>query len=151
MLEIGTNAPAFALPRDGGETVSLESLKGKKVVLYFYPKDNTPGCTTEGLEFTALKDQFDAKNTVVFGISKDSVKKHENFCKKFDFTIGLLSDENGQMCEDYGVWQEKQMYGKTYMGINRATYLLDEAGVITAVWPKVKAKGHAAEVLEAIV
>lgn len=149
MLENGTRAPDFTLPRDGGSVVSLSDLRGQKVVLYFYPKDNTPGCTTEALDFTALKAEFEAANTIVMGISKDSVKKHDNFCKKHDLGIPLLSDENGTMCEDYGVWQEKSMYGKTYMGIVRATYLIDETGEITHVWPKVKVKDHAAEVLEA--
>lgn len=149
MLENGTLAPDFTLPRDGGSDVSLSDLRGQKVVLYFYPKDNTPGCTTEALDFTALKAEFEAANTIVMGISKDSVKKHDSFCKKHDLGIPLLSDENGTMCEDYGVWQEKSMYGKTYMGIVRATYLIDETGKITHVWPKVKVKGHAAEVLEA--
>lgn len=149
MLENGTRAPDFTLPRDGGSVVSLSDLRGQKVVLYFYPKDNTPGCTTEALDFTALKAEFEAANTIVMGISKDSVKKHDNFCKKHDLGIPLLSDENGTMCEDYGVWQEKFMYGKTYMGIVRATYLIDETGKITHGWPKVKVKDHAAEVLEA--
>ncbi|MEN8832734.1 thioredoxin-dependent thiol peroxidase [Pacificibacter sp.] len=150
MLDIGTLAPEFTLPRDGGSDMSLKDLAGRKVVLYFYPKDNTPGCTTEALDFTALKPKFEALNTIVIGISKDSVKKHDNFCKKHDLGIPLLSDENGTMCEDYGVWQEKSMYGKTFMGIARTTYLLDETGKITHVWPKVKVKGHAEAVLEAI-
>lgn len=149
MLDIGTLAPDFKLPRDGGTDLSRSDLSGRKVVLYFYPKDNTPGCTTEALDFTALKAEFDAANTVVIGISKDSVKKHDNFCKKHDLGIPLLSDENGTMCEDYGVWQEKSMYGKTYMGIVRTTYLLDENSKILRSWPKVKVKGHAVEVLEA--
>ncbi|SFI62326.1 thioredoxin-dependent thiol peroxidase [Celeribacter neptunius] len=149
MLEIGTPAPDFTLPRDGGETVTLSDLRGQKVVLYFYPKDNTPGCTTEALDFTALKDEFAAAGVAVFGISKDSVKKHENFCAKHDLGIPLLSDAEGTVCEDYGVWQEKKNYGKTYMGIVRATFLIAEDGTIAQVWPKVKVAGHAAEVLEA--
>jgi len=149
MLDIGTLAPDFSLPRDGGTNLSRADLMGRKTVLYFYPKDNTPGCTTEALDFTALKAEFDAANTVVVGISKDSVKKHDNFCAKHDLGIPLLSDADGTMCEDYGVWQEKSNYGKTYMGIVRTTYLIDEAGKILRVWPKVKVKGHAAEVLEA--
>ena len=150
MLTTGTPAPDFTLPRDGGDAVTLSDLRGQNVVLYFYPKDNTPGCTTEALEFTALADAFAAKNTRVFGISKDSVKKHENFCAKYDLGVPLLSDAEGKVCEDYGVWQEKKNYGKTYMGIVRSTFLIDETGVITRVWDKVKAKGHAAEVLEAL-
>ncbi|RPE71209.1 peroxiredoxin Q/BCP [Pacificibacter maritimus] len=150
MLELGTPAPDFTLPRDGGTDLSLSDLLGQKVVLYFYPKDNTPGCTTEALDFTALKDQFTQANITVIGISKDSVKKHENFCKKHDLSIPLLSDADGTMCEDYGVWAEKSMYGKTYMGINRTTYAIDEQGKITHVWPKVKVKGHAQAVLDAL-
>ncbi|MBW6419477.1 thioredoxin-dependent thiol peroxidase [Celeribacter sp. PS-C1] len=149
MLDLGTTAPDFTLPRDGGSDVTLSDLKGQKVVIYFYPKDNTPGCTTEALDFTALKSEFEAAGVAVFGISKDSVKKHENFCAKHDLGIPLLSDENGTVCEDYGVWAEKKMYGKTFWGITRATYLIDEEGKIAQVWPKVKVAGHAADVLEA--
>lgn len=149
MLETGSTAPDFTLPRDGGESVTLSDLKGQKVVLYFYPKDNTPGCTTEALDFTALKAEFEAAGVTVFGISKDSVKKHENFCAKHNLGIPLLSDAEGTVCEDYGVWQEKKNYGKTYMGIVRATFLIAEDGTIAQVWPKVKVADHAAEVLEA--
>ncbi|WP_417263670.1 thioredoxin-dependent thiol peroxidase [Celeribacter sp.] len=149
MLDLGTTTPDFTLPRDGGSDVTLSDLKGQKVVLYFYPKDNTPGCTTEALEFTALKSEFEAAGVAVFGISKDSVKKHDNFCAKHSLGIPLLSDENGTVCEDYGVWAEKKMYGKTFWGITRATYLLDEEGKVAQVWPKVKVAGHANEVLEA--
>lgn len=149
MLDLGTTAPDFTLPRDGGSDVTLSDLKGQKVVLYFYPKDNTPGCTTEALDFTALKSEFEAAGVAVFGISKDSVKKHDNFCAKHSLGIPLLSDENGTVCEDYGVWAEKKMYGKTFWGIVRATYLLDEEGKVAQVWPKVKVAGHASEVLEA--
>jgi Peroxiredoxin len=149
MIEPGAMAPDFTLPRDGGETVTLSALRGRKVVLYFYPKDNTPGCTTEALDFTALKDEFAAAGVEVFGISKDSVKKHENFCAKHSLSIPLLSDETGTVCEDYGVWQEKKNYGKTYMGIVRSTVLIDEAGKVAKVWDKVKVAGHANEVLEA--
>jgi len=147
MLDQGTMAPDFTLPRDGGTDVTLSDLRGHKVVLYFYPKDNTPGCTTEALDFTALKDDFAAAGIQVFGISKDSVKKHDNFCAKHSLGIPLLSDENGTVCEDYGVWAEKQMYGKTFWGIVRATFLIDEDGKIAHVWPKVKVTGHADEVL----
>ncbi|ALI54661.1 thioredoxin-dependent thiol peroxidase [Celeribacter marinus] len=149
MLDIGQSAPDFILPRDGGDTVRLSDLRGQKVVLYFYPKDNTPGCTTEALDFTALKDDFAAAGTQVFGISKDSVKKHDNFCAKHSLGIPLLSDADGTVCEDYGVWAQKQMYGKTFWGIVRATYLIDAAGTVAQVWPKVKVAGHAAQVLEA--
>lgn len=149
MIEQGVPAPDFTLPRDGNETVTLSDLRGQKVVLYFYPKDNTPGCTMEALDFTALKDEFAAAGVAVFGISKDSVKKHENFCAKHSLGIPLLSDEEGSVCEDYGVWAEKQMYGKTFWGITRATFLIDETGTVAQVWPTVKVTGHAAEVLEA--
>lgn len=149
MLDIGQSAPDFILPRDGGDTVRLSDQRGQKVVLYFYPKDNTPGCTTEALDFTALKDDFAAAGTQVFGISKDSVKKHDNFCAKHSLGIPLLSDADGTVCEDYGVWAQKQMYGKTFWGIVRATYLIDAAGTVAQVWPKVKVAGHAAQVLEA--
>ncbi|SDE85098.1 peroxiredoxin Q/BCP [Celeribacter baekdonensis] len=147
MLDQGTMAPDFTLPRDGGTDVTLSDLRGHKVVLYFYPKDNTPGCTTEALDFTALKDDFAAAGIQVFGVSKDSVKKHDNFCAKHSLGIPLLSDEHGTVCEDYGVWAEKQMYGKTFWGIVRATFLIDEDGKIAHVWPKVKVTGHADEVL----
>ncbi|WP_417247754.1 thioredoxin-dependent thiol peroxidase [Celeribacter sp.] len=148
-LDVGTPAPDFTLPRDGGEDVTLSDLRGQKVVLYFYPKDNTPGCTTEALEFTALATEFAAEGVRVFGISKDSVKKHDNFCAKHDLAVPLLSDAEGDVCERYGVWAEKKMYGKTFWGIVRATYLIDEEGTISHVWPKVKPAGHAADVLEA--
>ena len=148
-LNIGDAAPGFSLPRDGGEVVSLSDLKGKNVVLYFYPKDDTPGCTKEAIAFTGQKDDFAATNTVIFGISKDKVSKHEKFITKHDLTIPLLSDEEGTMCEDYGVWVEKSMYGKTYMGIERATYLIDKEGKIAQIWRKVKVPGHSDAVLEA--
>ncbi|WP_417243269.1 thioredoxin-dependent thiol peroxidase [Celeribacter sp.] len=149
MLETGQTAPDFTLPRDGGDRVTLSDLRGQKVVLYFYPKDNTPGCTTEALDFTALKDEFAAAGTLVFGISKDSVKKHDNFCAKHNLDIPLLSDAEGTVCEDYGVWAEKQMYGKSFWGIVRTTYLIDGDGKIAQVWPKVKVADHARAVLEA--
>ena len=145
----GSKAPAFSLPADDGSTVSLKSLAGKKAVLYFYPKDDTPGCTTEGIAFSALKKKFDAANTVVLGISKDSIEKHCKFRDKHNLTVRLLSDEEGKMLEAYGVWAEKSLYGRKFMGINRTTFLLDEKGTIRQVWPKVKVNGHAEEVLAA--
>lgn len=145
----GSKAPAFSLPADDGSTVSLKSLAGKKAVLYFYPKDDTPGCTTEGIAFSALKKKFDAANTVVLGISKDSIEKHCKFRDKHNLTVRLLSDEEGKMLEAYGVWAEKSLYGRKFMGINRTTFLIDEKGVIRRVWPKVKVNGHAEEVLAA--
>jgi peroxiredoxin Q/BCP len=145
----GKKAPAFSLPADDGSTVSLKSLAGKKAVLYFYPKDDTPGCTTEGIAFSALKKKFDAANTVVLGISKDSIEKHCKFRDKHGLTVRLLSDEEGKMLESYGVWTEKSLYGRKFMGIERSTVLIDEKGVVRKVWPKVKVNGHADEVLAA--
>ena len=150
ILEVGSQAPDFDLPRDGGESVSLSNFKGKKVVVYFYPKDNTPGCTNEAKDFTEKKTDFDAANTVIIGISKDSVKKHENFIAKYDLKIILGADEDGKTCEDYGVWVEKSMYGRKYMGIERATFLVDKDGKIQNIWRKVKVKGHIQDVLEAV-
>ncbi len=145
----GTEAPDFTLPRDGGETVSLLGLRPGKVVLYFYPKDDTPGCTLEAQDFTARLAAFTAAGTSVIGISKDSVKAHDKFCKKHGLGIILASDEEGHTCEDYGVWVEKSMYGKTYMGVERTTFLIDGAGKIAQVWNKVSVKGHADDVLAA--
>ncbi|MDO8882924.1 MAG: peroxiredoxin [Pseudotabrizicola sp.] len=147
--ETGTIAPDFTLPRDGGEAVTLSAFRPGKVVLYFYPKDDTSGCTLEAQDFTARAADFAAAGTTVIGISKDSVKAHDKFCKKYGLQIILASDEEGQTCEDYGVWAEKSMYGKIYMGIVRATFLIDGSGRIARVWPKVKVKGHADEVLAA--
>ena len=146
---VGDTAPAFTLPRDGGGEVSLSDFAGKKVVLYFYPKDDTPGCTKEALGFTDMVAEFDAAGTVILGVSKDSVKKHEKFAAKHDLKIALLSDEEGDVCERYGTWVEKSMYGKTYMGIERATYLIGADGKIAEVWRKVKVPGHVEAVLEA--
>jgi len=145
----GKKAPAFSLPADDGGKVSLKDLAGKKVVIYFYPKDDTPGCTTEAIAFSALKKQFDKAGTVVLGVSKDSVERHCKFRDKHDLTVRLLSDEDGKMIEAYGAWQEKSLYDRKFMGIVRSTILLDEKGIVRRVWPKVKVKGHAEEVLEA--
>lgn len=149
-LSVGDKAPDFDLPTDGGGQLSLKSLKGKKVVLYFYPKDSTPGCTTEGNDFRDLHDAFVKAGAVVLGASKDSVKRHDNFKAKQGFPFTLLSDEDGVLCEAYGVWVLKKNYGKEYMGIERATFLIDEKGKIAQVWRKVRVKGHAAEVLDAV-
>ena len=149
MLTQGATAPDFTLPRDGGATVTLSALRPGKVVLYFYPKDDTPGCTLEAQDFTARLADFTAAGTTVIGISKDSVKAHDKFCKKHGLSIILASDEGGTTCEDYGVWLEKSMYGKTYMGIERTTFLIDGTGTIARVWNKVSVKGHADEVLAA--
>lgn len=149
MISAGQTAPDFTLPRDGGTSVTLSALRPAKVVLYFYPKDDTPGCTLEAQDFTAMAAEFAAAGTTVIGISKDSVKAHDKFCKKHGLGVVLVSDEAGQTCEEYGVWLEKSMYGKTYMGIERTTVLIDGTGQVSKVWNKVSVKGHAAEVLAA--
>jgi len=149
MIAAGTAAPDFTLPRDGGTEVTLSSFRPGKVVLYFYPKDDTPGCTLEAQDFTARLADFTAAGTTVIGISKDSVKAHDKFCKKHGLGVILASDETGHTCEDYGVWLEKSMYGKTYMGVERTTVLIDGAGRVAQVWNKVSVKGHADAVLAA--
>lgn len=151
MLETGQKAPNFTLPDETGEEVSLKDFLGQKIVLYFYPKDSTPGCTTEAIAFSALKDDFAKAGTIILGASKDSVKRHQNFIAKQNLTVKLLSDEPGKLCEDYTVWVQKKLYGREYMGIERATFLIDEKGVIREIWRKVKVKGHAEAVLEAAV
>ncbi len=147
-LAIGDTAPDVTLPRDGGETVSLSAISGP-VVLYFYPKDDTPGCTKQAIGFTEELDGFAASGATVLGVSKDTVAKHEKFATKHALKIALLSDAEGDVCERYGVWVEKNMYGKTYMGIERATFLIND-GKIAGIWRKVKVPGHVAEVLEAV-
>lgn len=149
MPDTGDIAPDFTLPRDGGGTVSLSSLRPGKVVVYFYPKDDTPGCTTEAIDFTARKDAFAAAGVTVIGISKDSPASHDKFCRKHGLGIVLASDEGGTTCEDYGVWGEKSMYGKTFWGVERSTFLIGADGRIARVWRKVKVPGHAEAVLEA--
>lgn len=150
MIEVGNTTPEVSLPRDGGENVNINDLKPKAVVLYFYPKDDTPGCTKEALAFTAMMDEFESAGAVVLGVSKDPVKKHDKFVSKYSLSIPLLSDEDGDVCERYGTWVEKQMYGKTYMGIERSTFLIDGEGVVREIWRKVKVPGHAEAVLEAV-
>ena len=148
-VEPGTPAPAFALPTAGGGTVSLAEHAGRQVVLYFYPRDDTPGCTKEAIAFTDLGDAFEAAGTVVIGVSKDSVAKHDKFVAKHGLGVILASDADGTTCEDYGVWVEKSMYGRTSMGIERATFLIGPDGTVRQVWRKVKVPGHAEAVLEA--
>ncbi|MBO6946692.1 MAG: thioredoxin-dependent thiol peroxidase [Rhodospirillales bacterium] len=150
MLDTGDKVPNFNLPVNGGGNLALKDLKGKTVVMYFYPKDMTPGCTTEAQDFRDLIKQFDKAGAVVVGVSKDSVKRHDNFVEKQSLPFKLISDEDGSLCEDFGVWVEKNMYGRKYMGIQRATFVIDAKGVIRHVWPKVKVKGHADEVLEVV-
>lgn len=148
-LQEGAKAPAFALPTDGGGKIRLSDLKGQNVVLYFYPRDDTPGCTTEAIDFTALKKAFGKADTTVIGVSKDSAEKHDKFKAKHKLSITLASDEEGTTLERYGVWVEKNMYGRKSMGIRRSTFLIDAKGTIRRIWPKVKVKGHAEEVLAA--
>ncbi|MDP2357470.1 MAG: thioredoxin-dependent thiol peroxidase [Beijerinckiaceae bacterium] len=146
----GDKAPAFKLAKEGGEFLTLASLKGKKVVLYFYPKDDTSGCTKEAIAFSALRKEFDAAGAVILGVSPDSVESHVKFSKKYNLDLTLLSDEAKAMLEAYGVWVEKSMYGRKYMGVERTTVLIDEKGSVARVWNKVKVDGHAEEVLEAV-
>lgn len=148
-LEVGAKAPTFTLPRDGGTNVSLRDFKGRKLVIYFYPRADTPGCTRESIDFSRLRAEFNKVSTDILGVSADPVKAQDAFKKKYDLTVGLLSDETHTMLEAYGAWGEKSMYGKTFMGIVRMTYLIDANGRIAKIWPKVKVDGHAAEVLEA--
>ncbi len=147
-LAIGDTAPDVPLPRDGGDTVSMADINGP-VVLYFSPRDDTPGCTKEAIGFTAELEAFAASGATVLGVSKDTVAKHEKFIAKHDLKIALLSDEHGDVCERYGVWVEKNMYGKTYLGIERATFIIND-GKIAQIWRKVKVPGHVEAVLEAV-
>ncbi len=149
-LQEGDRAPAFTLEMDDGDTLSLKDLKGKKVVLYFYPKDDTPGCTKEAVAFSEDIAKFKRAGAAVIGVSKDSVAKHRKFKDKHGLKVALGADEAGDVVEAYGVWVEKNMYGKKYMGIERSTFLIDEKGVIRNIWRKVKVPGHAAAVLEAV-
>jgi thioredoxin-dependent peroxiredoxin len=150
MLKEGAKAPAFSLPSDDGGTVALKDLKGKKVVLYFYPKDDTSGCTTEACEFRDSWAAVKRKGAVVLGVSPDGVKSHGKFKEKYDLPFPLLADEDHAVAEAYGVWGEKSMYGRKYFGILRTTFVIDEAGRVVKVFEKVKPKGHAAEVLAAL-
>ncbi len=147
MLEKGMKAPAFTLPDSDGKSVSLSDFAGKTVVLYFYPKDNTPGCTRQACAFKAKNDEFKAKNAVIIGVSKDSSASHARFAEKYGLPFILLSDENLDVIKAYGVWQEKKLYGKVSYGVVRTTFVIDGDGVITAVMPKVKPDTNAEEVL----
>jgi peroxiredoxin Q/BCP len=149
MIDAGDAAPDFTLPRDGGGEVTLSALRPKAVVLYFYPKDDTSGCTVEAKDFTAAAADFAAAGAVVVGISKDSVKSHDKFRDKHGLDLVLASDEASDVCERYGVWAEKSMYGKKYMGIERSTFLIDGSGKVARAWHKVKVPGHVDEVLAA--
>jgi peroxiredoxin Q/BCP len=148
-IAVGGKAPGFTLPRDGGGQVSLADFKGKKLVLYFYPKADTPGCTLEARDFSRLAPAFARAKTAVLGVSADPVKKQDKFKAKHDLSIALASDETLEMLKAYGVWAEKSMYGRTFMGVLRNTYLIGPDGKIAHIWEKVKVAGHADEVLEA--
>ena len=148
MLEVNMKAPDFCLNDQDGKPVRLSDFRGKKVVLYFYPKDNTPGCTREAVAFAADFEGFKTRDVVVIGISKDSVASHQKFARKYDLPFRLLSDPELQAIEAYGVWQEKKLYGKVSMGVVRTTYVVNEQGIIEKVMPKVKPDTHAAEILQ---
>lgn len=150
VLNIGDTAPDFNHPIDTGDTISLADFSGKKLVLYFYPKDNTPGCTKQACAFRDEMSAFKDLGVAIVGVSKDSIKKHQNFKIKHDLNFPLISDENGALCDAYGVWKEKSMYGKTFMGIERTTFLIDENGKIAQIWRKVKVKEHIAAVKDAL-
>ena len=147
MTEIGRQAPSFTLERDGETKISLKDLKGQWVVVYFYPKDATPGCTKQAIAFTEHADEFAKLDTVIVGISPDSVRSHDKFIQKYGLNIILASDEKRSAIESYEVWKEKKMYGRSYMGVERSTFLVDRRGIIQAVWRKVKVPGHVDEVL----
>lgn len=150
MLKKGMKAPDFNLLNDKGETISLKDFKGKKVVLYFYPKDDTSGCTKEACDFRDKIKIFEKNNTVIIGVSKDSVESHQKFKKKYDLPFMLLTDENLDILKKYGVWKEKSMYGRKYMGIERTTFIINDKGIISEIYSKVKVDGHADEVLNKI-
>ena len=149
-LNPGDLAPNFNLPTDGDGQIELSELKGKTVILYFYPKDATPGCTTEAIDFSQAKSRFDNANAVVIGVSKDSVQKHDKFKAKNELQVILASDEDGTVIESYGSWILKKLYGREYMGIDRSTFLIDKNGVLNQIWRKVRVKGHVDAVLEAV-
>lgn len=149
-LNIGDLAPNFTLPKDGGGEISLEALRGKTVVLYFYPKDDTSGCTNQAIQFSEKKDEFEDKNAIIIGVSKDSIKSHDKFKAKYDLKIDLLSDEELNVANAYGTWVEKSMYGRKYMGMDRSTFLIDTDGKIKKIWRKVKIPGHIDDVIKSI-
>ncbi len=149
-INIGDPAPDFSLTTDGDGVVKLSQFKGQKIVLFFYPKDDTPGCTKEACSFRDHKKDFEKINAQIIGISKCSVTKHDKFKAKYDLNFPLASDENGNVCESYGTWKEKNMYGKKYMGIERSTFLIDEDGKIMQLWRKIKVPGHVEEIAEFI-
>lgn len=149
-LKIGDLAPNFTLPKDGGGEISLEALRGKTVVLYFYPKDDTSGCTNQAIQFSEKIDEFEDKNAIIIGVSKDNIKSHDKFKAKYDLKIDLLSDEELNVANYYGTWIEKSMYGRKYMGMDRSTFLIDADGKIKKIWRKVKIPGHIDDVIKSI-
>jgi peroxiredoxin Q/BCP len=149
-LKTGDLAPTFKLPADGGGTIDLADLRGQIVVLYLYPKDDTPGCTTQALDFTAASAAFREAGATIIGLSKDSVKRHDNFKAKHGLEVSLVSDPEAEVIEAYGSWVLKKLYGREYMGIDRSTFLIDRDGHVARIWHKVKVKGHVDEVLEAV-
>ncbi len=149
-LEEGMKAPDFSLPDSQGIEVALSDFIGKNIILYFYPKDNTKGCTLEAVSFRDNYEKIQESNTIILGVSKDSIKSHINFVNKHNLPFKLLSDSEGKICELYGVWKEKSMYGRKYMGIERTTFLIDKEGTIMKIFPKVKVKGHVEEVIKYI-
>lgn len=149
-VDVGQKAPEFSLPRDGGGTAALSDFAGKTVVLYFYPKDDTSGCTKQAVGFSERLGEFEAAGAVVIGMSKDSVASHDRFKAKHELSLVLLSDEGSDTAERYGVWGERSMYGRTFMGIERSTFLIDGSGTIARVWRKVRVPGHIDEVLDAV-
>jgi peroxiredoxin Q/BCP len=150
-LNIGDKAPEFTLVSDQNEHVALKNFRGKKIVLYFYPKDNTPGCTKEACNFRDGITKFNKKNTIIIGISKDNPEKHQNFKKKYHLPFLLLSDTEGKVCEAYGIFGKKILFGRSFLGIVRSTFLIDEQGIICHIWRKVKVNGHAEQVLNEII
>lgn len=147
-LNIGDKAPDFTLPADNNQTIALHELRGKKVVLYFYPKDNTPGCTQEACDFRDSLNNFSNQNTVLLGISKDSPEAHDKFKAKYQLPFPLLADQDGKVCEAYGVINPKSLFGKTFLGIQRSTFLIDEQGLLQGIWRKVKVNKHAQIILD---
>jgi peroxiredoxin Q/BCP len=143
MVDVGKDAPNFTLQSDSGKSVSLKDYRGKKVVLYFYPKDETPGCTTEALEFKELAEDFDKEEAVILGVSKDTLNSHQKFKRKHDLPFTLLSDPKAEVLNLYGVWKKKSLYGRSFMGTERTTFLINEKGLVEKVYRKVKPKGHA--------
>ena len=150
MISIGDKAPEFNASIDGGSQFTIADAIGKNLILYFYPKDDTPGCTKEAIEFSEKFDAFNEHKTIILGVSRDSIKKHDKFICKYDLRNHLISDEDGSLCEAFGTWVEKKMYGKSYMGIERATFLINPKGEIAHIWRRVKVPGHVEDVLATI-